>query len=119
MMSIANVLRQGEIYMFDAARAGWQSEPKDRPCVILQNDSENDNRPVTLVAVISSNPTVRSLPFAVPLEPNTVGLTRSSVVNCGHIYTISKDLLHHKIGQLTKSKMEEVKKALAYLLGTQ
>jgi mRNA-degrading endonuclease toxin of MazEF toxin-antitoxin module len=118
-MSIANALRQGDIYMFDATGAGWQTAPKERPCVILQNDCENDNRPVTLVAVISSNITDRSLPFAVPLERNTVGLSMDSAVNCGHIYTISKSLLHHKIGQLTKSKMGEVQKALAYLLGTQ
>jgi mRNA interferase MazF len=116
-MSSDPVLQRGDIYMFSAALAGQKTEQKARPCVILQNDCENDHRPVTIIAAISSLRSVPSPPFAVQLEPNTAGLTRGSVVNCGHIYTISKSHLGPRVGRLPAEKLVEVEKALSYLLG--
>lgn len=116
-MSYEHVPQRGEIYLIDIGDAVGHGPSKVRPCVVIQNDCDNRSRTVTLVVLITSDSSSQSLPWAVHLEPGTTGLPNKSYVNCGHIYTLSKNHLKQKVGELPPLEMEKVDKAILYILG--
>jgi mRNA interferase MazF len=83
------------------------------PCVIVQNDVGNKFSGLTIVVAVTSNLRVASLPIGVLARAGSGGLVRDSVVDCGHIYTIDKNRLGKRIGQLPLNLMAEVDQALA------
>ena|SRR6185437_3239310 len=111
------VPHRGEIYWIDVGDAIGDTPSKVRPCVVIQNDRDNETRTVTLVVLITTDSSSQSLPFAVHLKAGTSGINMDSYVNCGHIYTLSKCHLKEKVGKLASVEMEEVERAILYVLG--
>ncbi|MGA2705648.1 MAG: type II toxin-antitoxin system PemK/MazF family toxin [Isosphaeraceae bacterium] len=117
IMPEEQVPRRGEVYWIDLADATGQATSKVRPCVVIQNDCDNRERAVTIVAAITSISTMESLPYAVRLKRGVAGLSGQPFVNCGHIYTVSKRHLQRRSGHLSSNEMCEVEKAIMYSLG--
>jgi mRNA interferase MazF len=88
-----------------------------RPCLVVQNDVGNQYSGVTIVATITGNLKVASLPIGVFLKRGSGGLDKDSVVNCGHVYTVDKSRLGKALGKLEAGVMASVDGALALSLG--
>jgi mRNA interferase MazF len=110
-------IRRGEVYWLDFAPATGREMTGVHPCVIVQNDVGNQHSALTIVAAVTSNLRVASLPVGVLLKAGEGGLAHDSVVHCGHVYTVDKKRLRTRLGQLALARMVEVDKALACSLG--
>jgi mRNA interferase MazF len=109
--------RRGEVYWLDFAPATGQEMTGMHPCVVVQNDIGNQHSALTIVVAITSNLRVAALPVGVMLEAGEGGLNRDSVAHCGHIYTVDKERLVQRLGQLAPARLGEIDRALARSLG--
>ena len=102
-------IRRGDIYMADISIEG--SIDKHRPVLVIQNDAGNKYAGHTIVAAIRHD-TDKQLRVHVYIPKGIAELKKHSVVDCGHIATISKDILKQFIGHLPKQYMKQVDEAL-------
>ncbi len=104
---------RGEVYWLDFAPATGQEMTGSHPCVIVQNDVGNQHSGLTIVVAVTSNLRVARLPIAVLLRAGEGGLKQDSVAHCGHLYTVDKQRLTQRIGQLSAERVAELNRALA------
>ena len=109
--------RRGEIYYLDFNPATGSEMRGPHPALIIQNDVGNRVSRLTIVAAITSNLKAARLPVCVQVSPSDSGLTRESVVNLGHVYTVDKSRLRQLAGRLPDGLMERVDKALRVSVG--
>jgi mRNA interferase MazF len=100
----------GEIWLVNWNPAGGSEQTGKRPALIIQNDIGNEKSPTTILAAIST--TVKLFPMNVKIEPHESGLNLFSIVKTSQIFTIDKDRLEKRLGQLDKLKMQEVNAAI-------
>ncbi len=114
-------LLRGDVYLVNLDPNVGKEIGKARPAVIIQNDIGNKFSPVTIIAPISSVKEItKPLPIMIFLEKGEGGLNEESYVDCGQIRTIDKDKrLITNFGSLSKSKMNEINKALKISLSLQ
>lgn len=114
-------LLRGDVYLVNLDPIIGKEIGKSRPAVIIQNDIGNKFSPVTIIAPISTVKEItKPLPIMIFLEKGEGGLKEESYVDCGQIRTIDKDKrLINKFGSLSKSKMNEIDKALKISLSLQ
>ncbi|KAB2846017.1 MAG: type II toxin-antitoxin system PemK/MazF family toxin [Melioribacteraceae bacterium] len=114
-------LLRGDVYLVNLDPIIGKEIGKARPAVIIQNDIGNKFSPVTIIAPISSVKEItKPLPIMLFLEKGEGGVNEESYVDCGQIRTIDKDKrLITKYGSLSKSKMNEIDKALKISLSLQ
>src|SRR5947209_10432562 len=86
---------------------------KRRPCVVVQNDADNQNLLNTVVAQITSN-TARAgdkshvlIQVATP-EGRQTGLLHDCVVSCNNLAAIEQNLVQKAIGTLSPTLMLQV-----------
>lgn len=109
--------RRGEIYWTDFGTS-IGSEMRDvHPAVILQNDVGNQVSNLTIVAVLTTRLRLARLPICVLVSKVETGLSKDSVVNLGHIYTVDKSRLRQRAGQLSSKAMHRVEEALLVSVG--
>jgi len=94
---------------------GAEPYEETRPSLIVQNDV--GNRVADDVIIVPITKTIKGLPFMVRVPLGEGGLNYESCVDCAAIFTIPKDRLGDKIGQLPASRMNEVNRALCVSLG--
>jgi mRNA interferase MazF len=82
------------------------------PCVIVQNDVGNRHSALTIVVAVTSNLRVAALPIGVFVKGGVGGLSKDSVIHCGHIYTVDKIRLGKRLGQMPLNVMSIVDEAL-------
>jgi mRNA interferase MazF len=105
--------RRGEVYWLDFDPSTGHEMSGLHPCVIVQNDLGNRHSALTIVVAVTSNLRAATLPVAVLVRAGQAGLTKDSVVHCGHLYAVDKGRLGAKIGELTGVLLLEMDKALA------
>jgi mRNA interferase MazF len=110
-------MRQGEVYWLRFAGGG--SEPdRRRPAVIVQHDRFNRSAIQTaIVAAVTSNLRLASMPGNVRLRKGEANLPRPSVVNVTQVRTVDRDRLTEKVGSLTPARLTEVLDGLSLVLG--
>ncbi|MCL5987112.1 MAG: type II toxin-antitoxin system PemK/MazF family toxin [Actinobacteria bacterium] len=108
---------RGEIYWLDFSPSIGSEMQDIHPALIIQNDIANKVSSLTIVAAITSNLKVASLPVAIVIEPKDSGLPQKSVVHLGQIYAIDKRRLCKLIGKLSAQKIEEVNGSILVSLG--
>lgn len=109
--------RRGEIYYADLEPVVGHEQGGFRPCLVVQNDIQNRNSPVVIIAAITSRPGARSRPTEVQLDPAVSGLTRSSRVMLHQLRTVDKSRLGRCLGRISNAEQEAVDEALAISLG--
>lgn len=87
------------------------------PSVVLQNDLGNQFGGATIVAAITGNLKVATLPIGVLIEAGTAGLVKDCVVNCSHVYTVDKSRLGKRMGKFEPSVMAKIDRALTISVG--
>ncbi|MET3922730.1 type II toxin-antitoxin system PemK/MazF family toxin [Arthrobacter sp. UYEF20] len=90
---------------------------KRRPVLVIQSNAYNESRLATvLVAVITSNTALATMPGNVFLPSVSIGLPRDSVVNVTAVVTLNKSDLGDYSGQIPDSLMDEVDRGLRRIL---
>lgn len=118
-MDKINYPQRGEVYFltFDKSKS---SEMKDEyPALVVQNDKANRFSGLVIIVPITGTLRVADLPVGVKIMPPEGGLTKPSVIHCGHIYTVdrsefSRDRL---MGRVLVETMLKVNNALKISLG--
>jgi mRNA interferase MazF len=85
-----------------------------RPVLLLSRTPAYAYLNKVIVAEVTS--TVRGIPQELQVGSEE-GLPRASVVNLDNVHVVAKALLGKRIGRLTSSRENEVKRALGYALG--
>lgn len=110
-------MRRSEIYWADLGTASGSRPAKRRPVLVIQSDPYNDSRLATvLVAVITSNTALATMPGNVFLPASASGLSRDSVVNVTALVTLNKTDLTDWVGQIPPSLMHDVDRGLRGVL---
>jgi mRNA interferase MazF len=113
------VIRQGEVYWLDFGPVEGSAPAGRRPALVVQHDRFNRSAiSTTVVAAVTSNLRLATMPGNVRLRQGEAGLPRPSVVNISQIRTIDRARLVSRVGVLGGGKMRDVLKGLALLLGT-
>lgn len=113
------MIRQGEIYWLHFGPVEGSVPAGRRPALVVQHDRFNRSAiSTTVVAAVTSNLRLGAMPGNVRLRRGEAGLPRPSVVNVSQIRTIDRTRLVDRVGALGASKMRDVLKGLALLLGT-
>jgi mRNA interferase MazF len=110
-------MRQGEVYWLRFAGSG--SEPSGRrPALVLQDDYFNQSAiQTTVVAAITSNLRLATMPGNVRLRKGEAGLPQPSVVNVTQLRTVDRDRLNERIGSLDPDRIRQVLRGLAAVFG--
>lgn len=101
-------MNRGEIWLAEVGR-------KPRPVLILTRSEVIDVR--TLVTVAELTTQARGLSTEVPVDADTVGVARPSVVNCDGLHTIAQAALTKRLGEVNDNTMNHVCRAVSVALG--
>ena len=104
--------RRGEVYQVNFERSEGARIKKTRPAVIIQNDVGNRYAPHTIVAAIRAAERKGPLPVFVRVPKNTAGLTKDSLIDCGHITTVAIEQLGRRLGTLPAELLLDLNTAL-------
>ncbi|OEV04844.1 mRNA interferase MazF2 [Streptomyces oceani] len=111
------VMRRSDIYWADLGPASGSRPAKRRPVLVVQSDPYNDSRLATvLVAVLTSNTALATMPGNVFLSAAVTGLPRDSVLNVTALVTLNKTDLAEQAGQVPPSLMHDVDRGLRRVL---
>jgi mRNA interferase MazF len=112
-------MNRGDVVLIDFPYSD-RTGSKLRPALVIQTDALNRSRDDTVLAAISR--TRRFAPTEVLIDITTTegglsGLRHTSVVDCALLGTFDKGLVHHTLGSLADSLMDEVESKLKLVLG--
>lgn len=111
------MIKRGEVRWADLGSAVGSRPAKRRPVLVIQADSYNLSRLATvLVAVITSNTALASMPGNVFLPTTATGLTRDSVLNVTALATLNASDLGDCVEALPESLLNEVDRGLRRVL---
>lgn len=111
------VIDRGHIYWADLGDAVGSRPAKRRPVLVIQSNSYNESRLSTvLVAVITSNTGLASMPGNVFLPQTAAGLSRDSVVNVTALVTLNKSDLADHAGIVPDGLLEDIDRGLRRVL---
>ena len=111
------VIRRGDVRWADLGPAIGSRPAKRRPVLVVQGDSYNLSRLATvLVAIITSNTALASMPGNVFLPSTATGLPMDSVLNVTALATINATDLGDCVQTLPESLLHEVDRGLRRVL---
>jgi mRNA interferase MazF len=111
------VTRRGAIWWADLGPAEGSRPAKRRPVLVIQSDPYNDSRIATvIVAVVTSNTDLATMPGNVFLPAAATGLPRDSVANVTQLYTLNKTDLTDPVGLLIGDLLKDVDAGLRQVL---
>jgi mRNA interferase MazF len=111
------VIARGGVYWADLGEPLGCRPAKRRPVLVISGNSYNRSRLATvLVAAVTSNTQLATLPGNVFLPTNASGLPRDSVVNVTALVTLNKTDLADQTGSLSPPLMREVDRGLRRVL---
>ena len=110
--------RRGEIW-WASLRVPRGSEPGyHRPVLIIQAEPFNrTNIRTVIVATLTSNEKAAYAKGNVRISRRHTGLSKNSVVNVSQLFTMDKDDLTQRIGQISPAKQREIDDGLRLVLG--
>jgi len=112
------VVNRGDIHWCDLGPPAGSAPAKRRPVVIIAADTYNRSRlATTIVAVVSSNTALASMPGNVFLPAAVTGLPKDSVVNVTALSTVDRrDLDPHAAGAVPAHLLAEIDRGLRRVL---
>lgn len=111
-------MRRGELWWTDLGEPRGSAPAERRPAVVVQADAYNRTRIGTaVVAVVTSNTRLATMPGNVFVPAGLTGLAHDSVVNVTQLATVDRDHLDERIGTLPGWLLDEVDRGLRRILG--
>ncbi len=101
-------MKRGEIRWYK-----FNQPDKKRPVLVLTRDSIIDYLGDITIAPVTTR--IRDIPSEVVLTPEE-GLPQRCAVNCDHLQTVQKSRMGPVVTMLTRSKMQEVARAIGFAL---
>jgi mRNA interferase MazF len=112
------VIGRGNIHWTDLGEARGSRPAKRRPVLVVQSTPYNRSRLSTvIVAVVTSNTGLATMPGNVFLPAVATGLPRDSVVNVTALVTLNKDDLSESVARVPDGLMIEVDRGMRRVLG--
>lgn len=112
------VIERGDVYWVDLGHPEGSRPANRRPVLVIQSGPYNESRLSTVVvAVITSNTALATMPGNVFLPSTATGLPRDSVVNVTALVTLNKSDLSDQAGHVPDSLVDEVNRGLRRVLG--
>ena len=112
------VVAQGEVWWAELPEPQGSEPGFRRPVVVMQGDSLNRSRIMTVVCVpLTSNLNWADAPGNVALTPRLTGLPRKSVAMVSQIVTLDRDVLTECTGKLPRTKLQLILSGLDIVLG--
>jgi len=109
-------INQGDIYWVELEEPRGSEPAYKHPHVVIQSNPFNfSNINTVVLCALTTNLKRGSSPGNVMLKKNEAGLPKKSVVNITQIITVNKSDLKEKIGQLSRSRVEEILEGLDIL----
>lgn len=109
-------IKQGEIYWVDLGEPNGSEPGYRHPHVVLQNNIFNvSNINTVVVCSLTTNLIRAKAPGNVALDQGEANLPKKSVVNISQIYTVNKNDLTEKVGQVSEKRMKEILDGLKLL----
>jgi len=103
------VIKQGEIYWMELGKPRGSEPGYRHPHIVIQNNVFNISKIKTVVVcVLTSNFKRAKAPGNVLLEKGEANLRKRSVVNISQIYTVNKNDLVEKIGQVSEKMLLQI-----------
>ena len=110
-------MKSGEIYSVNLDPTIGDEIKKRRPVVILNGGHEKHLKLAIVVPVTAWSPYWDENPFFVTLKPNQKnGLNKKSSVDCYQIRAISHNRFLKKIGNISNTEINLIKKSIALIL---
>jgi len=104
---------KGDVVSVDLEPIGGSETGKIRPCLIVQNNINNEHSPTTIIVVITgSDRFKKKYPTHVWIDKGEGGLTKDSVIQCEQIRTIDKRRITRKLGSVNKDCLQKVEEAI-------
>lgn len=108
---------KGDVVSVDLEPIVGSETGKIRPCLIIQNNINNEHSPTTIVVVITSRDRFKKkYPTHVWIDKGEGGLTKDSVIQCEQIRTIDKRRITRKLGSVNINCLQEVEEAIKITL---
>lgn len=111
------LIQRGEIILVNLDPVKGSEQGKIRPALIIQNDSGNQNNPMTIVAPITSKIYTKEFPTNVEILQNEGGLEENSTILLNQIRAIDKIRIIKKLKKITQETMTKVDLAIKASLG--
>ena len=110
-------MKPGELYWVNLDPSKGDEIQKRRPVAVLNGGHEKHLRLSIVVPITNWNALWDDNPFFVTLEPDSMnGLTKKSAVDCFQIRAISYKRFLEKIGKISKTGLNSIKKAISLIL---
>ena len=110
-------IKRGEIYYADLSPVVGSEQGGIRPVLIVQNDVGNKFSPTVIAAAITSQRFKTDHPTHIQVNADNCGLAKDSIVLLEQVRTLDKKRLREKMGNLNKSDMYKIDKALSVSFG--
>ncbi|MBQ3136478.1 MAG: type II toxin-antitoxin system PemK/MazF family toxin [Clostridia bacterium] len=110
-------IKRGEIYYADLSPVIGSEQGGIRPVLIVQNDVGNKFSPTVIAAAITSQRFKTDLPTHIQVNADNCGLAKDSIVLLEQVRTLDKKRLREKMGNLNKTDMYKIDKALSVSFG--
>lgn len=110
-------IKRGDIYYADLSPVVGSEQGGIRPVLIVQNDVGNKFSPTVIAAAITSRQSKANLPTHIPLNADSSGLSKDSVVLLEQVRTIDKRRLKEKMGSIDESSMNDINNAISISFG--
>jgi len=101
-------MKRGDVRWYKFEKPG-----KSRPVVVLTRDSTIPHLGEVTVAPVTSS--IRDIPSEVLLD-KADGMPRECAVNCDHLQTVAKAKIGSLITSLSRTRMHEIRAAIAFAL---
>lgn len=111
-------IKRGEIYLVNLNNFNNNNSIQTglRPVLVVSNDINNRHSTNITVVPLTSKLSKKQIPTHIFVGVKD-GLIKDSLILCEQIMTITKDMLHKKLINLTNDKMKEVNRGLDIQLG--
>lgn len=110
-------VRKGDIFFADLSPVVGSEQGGVRPVLIVQNNVGNRFSPTVIAAAITSQQSKANLPTHIPINADSSGLAKDSVVLLEQVRTIDKKRLKEKMGTIDESSMNEINNAISISFG--
>lgn len=110
-------IKRGDIFYADLSPVIGSEQGGIRPVLIVQNDVGNRFSPTVIAAAIASQQSKANLPTHIPLNADSSGLAKDSVVLLEQVRTIDKKRLKEKMGSVDQNYMSEINDAISISFG--
>lgn len=110
---------RGDIVYVDLEPIKSSEIGKRRPCLVIQNDVNNEYAPTTIIAVITSRRRLekkKKYPTYVWIDKGKGGLKKDSIIQCEQLRTVDKSRIIKKIGHLNNDFMQKVEEVIRIIL---